>query len=79
MHRFVHGDMDFHLPQLLNMYIHMDEDMDDAMKPYISINISLQCALLLGAYSSDMHISTQQHSCATKLRELISDELKPAH
>ncbi|XP_042295845.1 phosphatidylinositol 4-kinase beta isoform X2 [Sceloporus undulatus] len=82
---FRNEDVDFYLPQLLNMYIHMDEDVGDAIKPYIvhrcrqSINFSLQCALLLGAYSSDMHISTQRHSRGTKLRKLIlSDELKPA-
>ncbi|NWW27269.1 PI4KB kinase, partial [Falcunculus frontatus] len=78
-------EVDFYLPQLLNMYIHMDEDVGDAIKPYIvhrcrqSVDFSLQCALLLGAYSSDMHISTQRHSRGTKLRRLIlSDELKPA-
>ncbi|XP_063173220.1 phosphatidylinositol 4-kinase beta isoform X4 [Candoia aspera] len=82
---FRNEDVDFYLPQLLNMYIHMDEDVGDAIKPYIvhrcrqSIDFSLQCALLLGAYSSDMHISTQRHSRGTKLRKLIlSDELKPA-
>ncbi|XP_010128390.1 PREDICTED: phosphatidylinositol 4-kinase beta-like, partial [Chlamydotis macqueenii] len=83
---FRNEEVAFYLPQLLNMYIHMDEDVGDAIKPYIvhrcrqSINFSLQCALLLGAYSSDMHISTQRHSRGTKLRKLIlSDELKPAH
>ncbi|XP_028836883.1 phosphatidylinositol 4-kinase beta isoform X1 [Denticeps clupeoides] len=82
---FRHDDVDFYLPQLLNMYIHMDEDVGDAIKPYVvhrcrqSISFSLQCAWLLGAYSSDMHISTQRHSRGTKLRKLIlSDELKPA-
>nr|XP_020653789.1 phosphatidylinositol 4-kinase beta isoform X1 [Pogona vitticeps]XP_020653790.1 phosphatidylinositol 4-kinase beta isoform X1 [Pogona vitticeps] len=82
---FRNEEVDFYLPQLLNMYIHMDEDVGDAIKPYIvhrcrqSINFSLQCALLLGAFSSDMHISTQRHSRGTKLRKLIlSDELKPA-
>ncbi|XP_018620261.1 phosphatidylinositol 4-kinase beta isoform X1 [Scleropages formosus] len=82
---FRHEEVDFYLPQLLNMYIHMDEDVGDAIKPYVvhrcrqSINFSLQCAWLLGAYSSDMHISTQRHSRGTKLRKLIlSDELKPA-
>ncbi|XP_003965826.2 phosphatidylinositol 4-kinase beta isoform X1 [Takifugu rubripes] len=82
---FSHEDVDFYLPQLLNMYIHMDEDVGDAIKPYVvhrcrqSIAFSLQCAWLLGAYSSDMHISTQRHSRGTKLRKLIlSDELKPA-
>ncbi|XP_063296250.1 phosphatidylinositol 4-kinase beta isoform X1 [Pelobates fuscus] len=83
---FRNEDVDFFLPQLLNMYINMDEDVGDAIKPYVvhrcrqSINFSLQCAWLLGAYSSDMHISTQRHSRGTKLRKLIlSDELKPAH
>ncbi|KAG7476004.1 phosphatidylinositol 4-kinase beta-like [Solea senegalensis] len=82
---FSHDEVDFYLPQLLNMYIHMDEDVGDAIKPYVvhrcrqSISFSLQCAWLLGAYSSDMHISTQRHSRGTKLRKLIlSDELKPA-
>ncbi|XP_058504753.1 phosphatidylinositol 4-kinase beta isoform X2 [Solea solea] len=82
---FSHDEVDFYLPQLLNMYIHMDEDVGDAIKPYVvyrcrqSISFSLQCAWLLGAYSSDMHISTQRHSRGTKLRKIIlSDELKPA-
>ncbi|XP_052474110.1 phosphatidylinositol 4-kinase beta-like isoform X2 [Carassius gibelio] len=82
---FRNEDVDFYLPQLLNMYIHMDEDVGDAIKPYVvhrcrqSISFSLQCAWLLGAYSSDMHISTQRHSRGTKLRKLIlSDELKPS-
>ncbi|KAK1894821.1 Phosphatidylinositol 4-kinase beta, partial [Dissostichus eleginoides] len=82
---FSHDQVDFYLPQLLNMYIHMDEDVGDAIKPYVvhrcrqSIWFSLQCAWLLGAYSSDMHISTQRHSRGTKLRKIIlSDELKPA-
>ncbi|XP_054477084.1 phosphatidylinositol 4-kinase beta isoform X2 [Anoplopoma fimbria] len=82
---FSHEEVDFYLPQLLNMYIHMDEDVGDAIKPYVvhrcrqSISFSLRCAWLLGAYSSDMHISTQRHSRGTKLRKLIlSDELKPA-
>ncbi|XP_033971323.1 phosphatidylinositol 4-kinase beta isoform X2 [Trematomus bernacchii] len=82
---FSHDQVDFYLPQLLTMYIHMDEDVGDAIKPYVvhrcrqSIWFSLQCAWLLGAYSSDMHISTQRHSRGTKLRKIIlSDELKPA-
>ncbi|MBN3300009.1 PI4KB kinase, partial [Amia calva] len=82
---FRNEEVDFYLPQLLNMYIHMDEDVGDAIKPYVvhrcrqSINFSLRCAWLLGAYSSDMHISTQRHSRGTKLRKVIlSDELKPA-
>ncbi|KAM9806727.1 phosphatidylinositol 4-kinase beta isoform X1 [Syngnathus typhle] len=82
---FPHDDVDFFLPQLLNMYVHMDEHVGDAIKLYVvhrcrqSISFSLQCAWLLAAYSSDMHISTQRHSRGAKLRKLIlSDQLKPA-
>lgn len=32
---FAHEEVDFYLPQLLNMYIHMDEDVGDAIKPYV--------------------------------------------
>ncbi|KAJ8383386.1 hypothetical protein AAFF_G00220860 [Aldrovandia affinis] len=81
---FGDGDVDAYLPQLLNMYVHMDEDVGDAIRPYVvhrcrqSVGFSLQCAWLLGAFSSDMHISTQRHSRGTKLRRLIlSEELKP--
>ncbi|XP_061573816.1 phosphatidylinositol 4-kinase beta isoform X2 [Cololabis saira] len=82
---FPHAQVDFYLPQLLNMYVHGDEDVGDAIKPYVvhrcrqSISFSLTCAWLLGAYSSDMHISTQRHSRGARLRKLIlSDELKPS-
>ncbi|XP_029023571.1 phosphatidylinositol 4-kinase beta-like isoform X2 [Betta splendens] len=78
-------EVDFYLPQLLNMYVHMDTEVGDAIRPYLihrcqgSITFSLLSAWLLGAYSSDMHISTQRHSRGTKLRKLIlSDELKPS-
>uniref|UniRef100_A0A3Q3BIW9 Phosphatidylinositol 4-kinase beta n=1 Tax=Kryptolebias marmoratus TaxID=37003 RepID=A0A3Q3BIW9_KRYMA len=82
---FPDSEVDFYLPQLLNMYVHMDTEVGDAIRPYLihrcksSITFSLLSAWLLGAYSSDMHISTQRHSRGTKLRKLIlSDELKPA-
>uniref|UniRef100_A0A8C6UMS6 Phosphatidylinositol 4-kinase beta n=1 Tax=Neogobius melanostomus TaxID=47308 RepID=A0A8C6UMS6_9GOBI len=80
---FPDADSDFYLPQLLSMYVHMDTEVGDAIRPYLlhrcrgSITFSLLSAWLLGAYSSDMHISTQRHSRGTKLRRLIlSDELK---
>uniref|UniRef100_A0A1A7YDQ1 Phosphatidylinositol 4-kinase beta n=1 Tax=Iconisemion striatum TaxID=60296 RepID=A0A1A7YDQ1_9TELE len=82
---FPDSEVDFYLPQLLNMYVHMDTEVGDAIRPYLinrcksSITFSLLSAWLLGAYSSDMHISTQRHSRGTKLRKVIlSDELKPA-
>ncbi|XP_054620083.1 phosphatidylinositol 4-kinase beta-like isoform X2 [Dunckerocampus dactyliophorus] len=81
---FADSEVDFYLPQLLNMYVHMDAEVGDAIRPYLvhrcrgSIVFSLLCAWLLGAYSSDMHISTQRHSRGAKLRKLIlSDELRP--
>ncbi|XP_038624808.1 phosphatidylinositol 4-kinase beta isoform X1 [Tachyglossus aculeatus] len=83
---FCFGDdeVDFYLPQLLNMYVHMGEGVGDAVRPYVvhrcrlSTDFSLRCALLLAAYASDMHISAQRHSRGTKLRRLIlSDELRP--
>ncbi|XP_061615802.1 phosphatidylinositol 4-kinase beta-like isoform X2 [Phyllopteryx taeniolatus] len=81
---FPAGEVDFYLPQLLSMYVHMDAEVGDAIKPYLvhrcggSIVFSLLCTWLLGAYSSDMHISAQRHSRGAKLRKLIlSDELRP--
>ncbi|XP_028281739.1 phosphatidylinositol 4-kinase beta-like [Parambassis ranga] len=81
---FPDSEVDFYLPQLLNMYVHMDTEVGDAIRPYLihrcrgSITFSLLSAWLLGAYSSDMHISTQRHSRGTKLRKLIlSNELQP--
>ncbi|XP_028823982.1 phosphatidylinositol 4-kinase beta-like isoform X1 [Denticeps clupeoides] len=74
---FPDAEVDVYLPQLLNMYVHMDEDVGDAIRPYVvhrchhSVAFSLQCSWLLGAYSSDMHISTQRHSRGNKLRKLI--------
>ncbi|KAI8506122.1 Phosphatidylinositol 4-kinase beta [Branchiostoma belcheri] len=80
MFSFLEEDVDFYLPQLLNMYIHMGEDMADALHPYIvarcrgGINFSLQSSWLLGAFSAD----ARRHSRGIKLRKLIlSEELRP--
>ncbi|XP_078584761.1 phosphatidylinositol 4-kinase beta-like [Branchiostoma floridae x Branchiostoma japonicum] len=80
MFSFIEEDVDFYLPQLLNMYIHMGEDMADALHPYIvarcrgGINFSLQSSWLLGAFSAD----ARRHSRGIKLRKLIlSEELRP--
>lgn len=32
---FAHAQVDFYLPQLLNMYVHMDEEVGDAIRPYL--------------------------------------------
>ncbi|CAI5661437.1 phosphatidylinositol 4-kinase beta isoform X3 [Oreochromis niloticus] len=39
---FPHEEVDFYLPQLLNMYIHMDEDVGDAIKPYVPVRLAPQ-------------------------------------
>lgn len=39
---FADGEVDFYLPQLLNMYVHMDTDVGDAIRPYL---VSLLAAL----------------------------------
>lgn len=41
---FANDDVDFFLPQLLNMYIHMDEDVGDAIKPYV-VGLTDVCGL----------------------------------
>ncbi|XP_042566516.1 phosphatidylinositol 4-kinase beta-like isoform X1 [Clupea harengus] len=81
---FPEPEVDFHLPQLLNIYVHMDEELGEAIRPYLllrcaqSVAFSMQCAWLLGAYSADMHISTQRHSRGNKLRKhIISNLLQP--
>lgn len=32
---FANAQVDFYLPQLLNMYVHMDEEVGDAIRPYL--------------------------------------------
>lgn len=32
---FPNSEVDFYLPQLLNMYVHMDTDVGDAIRPYL--------------------------------------------
>ncbi|XP_063041664.1 phosphatidylinositol 4-kinase beta-like isoform X2 [Engraulis encrasicolus] len=79
---FPEHEVDFHLPQLLNMYVNMDEELGEAIRPYVlrrcsqSVAFSLQCAWLLGAYASDMHLSTQRHSRGAKLRKHIMSHLQ---
>lgn len=32
---FLDSEVDFYLPQLLNMYVHMDTEVGDAIRPYL--------------------------------------------
>jgi len=76
-------EVDFYLPQLINMYIMMHA-VAEVIHPYLiarcrkSVDFSLQCAWLLEAYSFDANIPTKKKTQGTRLRNLIlSGELVP--
>ncbi|KAG8248820.1 Phosphatidylinositol 4-kinase beta [Homalodisca vitripennis] len=80
---FPDNEVDFYLPQLVNMYIQM-HDVAEVIHPYLvhrcrqSPDFSLKCSWLLDAYSSDAALPSKKKSHGTKLRNLIlSDELRP--
>ncbi|XP_073991037.1 phosphatidylinositol 4-kinase beta fwd isoform X2 [Rhodnius prolixus] len=80
---FPNSEVDFYLPQLVNMYIQMP-DVAEVLHPYLvhrcreSVDFSLKCSWLLDAYSSDAALSSKKKSHGTKLKNLIlSGELRP--
>ncbi|XP_077989707.1 phosphatidylinositol 4-kinase beta-like [Glandiceps talaboti] len=81
---FPNEDCNFYLPQIFNMYIHMN-DVADALHPFIvarcrsSVDFSLHAAWLLGAYTVNGQTpKPRRQSRAAKLRKMIlSEELKP--
>uniref|UniRef100_H2Z9W9 Phosphatidylinositol 4-kinase beta n=1 Tax=Ciona savignyi TaxID=51511 RepID=H2Z9W9_CIOSA len=74
---FPNRTVDFYLPELLVMYIHMDHDMREAIHPYIlarcreSVDFALNSAWLLGGYSSSFNKNSKRMTRAQKLRNLI--------
>ncbi|CAL1535815.1 unnamed protein product [Lymnaea stagnalis] len=83
MFSFEDYEVDFYLPQLLNMYIHM-HDVAEAIHPYLvhrcrnSIEFSVNAAWLLNAYSADTLKPNWKNSQGIKLRDMIlSEELRP--
>ncbi|CAB0004916.1 unnamed protein product [Nesidiocoris tenuis] len=80
---FLDQEVDFYLPQMVNMYIQMP-DVAEVLHPYLvhrcreSVDFSLKCSWLLEAYSSDAALSSKKKSPGTKLKNLIlSGELRP--
>lgn len=78
-------DVEFFLPQLVNMYVQHHE-VAEVIHPYIvhrcrqSVDFSLQCAWLLEAYApaSNESVTKRNRSHGTKLKNLImSGELVP--
>lgn len=73
---FPDREVDFYLPQLVNMYIHMN-DVAEATHPYLvgrcrkSVDFCLNCAWLLDAYSSDANLPSRKKSQGAKLKNLI--------
>jgi len=83
MFSFDEFDVDFYLPQLLNMYIHM-HDVAEAIHPYLvnrcrsSVSFSIRTAWLLGAYSSDVLKPNWKNAQGIKLKNMIlKEELRP--
>lgn len=80
---FPEEEVDFYLPQLLNMYIHM-HDVAEAIHPYIvyrcrySVEFSLQTAWILSAFSADVLKPNWKNSQGIKLKNMIlNEELRP--
>ncbi|KAL1115735.1 hypothetical protein AAG570_006025 [Ranatra chinensis] len=80
---FQNSEVDFYLPQLVNMYVQMP-DVAEVIHPYLvhrcreSPDFSLKCSWLLDAYSSDAALPSKKKSHGTKLKNLIlSNELRP--
>ncbi|XP_062578903.1 phosphatidylinositol 4-kinase beta-like [Saccostrea cucullata] len=80
---FPEEEVDFYLPQLLNMYIHM-HDVAEAIHPYIvyrcrqSVEFSLHTAWILSAYSADVLKPNWKNSQGIKLKNMIlNEELRP--
>ena len=71
-------DVEFYLPQLINMYVQHHE-VAEVIHPYLvhrcrqSVDFSLQCAWLLEAYTpaNSDNIAKRHRSHATKLKNLI--------
>uniref|UniRef100_A0A8D8RP27 Phosphatidylinositol 4-kinase beta n=3 Tax=Cacopsylla melanoneura TaxID=428564 RepID=A0A8D8RP27_9HEMI len=76
--QFPETEVDFYLPQLISMYIHM-QDVAHVIHPYLlqrcskSVDFSLKCVWLLDAYSCHLRSSSAStdHSLSSKLKAKI--------
>ncbi|XP_065829438.1 phosphatidylinositol 4-kinase beta-like isoform X2 [Oscarella lobularis] len=73
---FYPEEVDFYLPQLINMYVQMD-DIADVIHKYLvqrsrhSVDFALKSAWLLNSYMEDQWLESQCHSRATRLLRFI--------
>uniref|UniRef100_A0A914WPB7 Phosphatidylinositol 4-kinase beta n=1 Tax=Plectus sambesii TaxID=2011161 RepID=A0A914WPB7_9BILA len=80
---FDNNEVDFYLPQLVNLYINIRE-VAEVLHPYIvkrcreSVEFSLQCSWLLEAYGVEIYRMAKKKPQGCKLRNMIlSEELRP--
>ncbi|XP_032234209.1 phosphatidylinositol 4-kinase beta [Nematostella vectensis] len=72
-------DVSFYLPQLINMYIHMD-DVGDVVHRYLvercrrSLNFALEATWLLEAYCADGWLPSEEYTRGTKLLSIILND-----
>jgi phosphatidylinositol 4-kinase len=76
-------ELDFYLPQLINMYIHI-QSISNVIHDYItircsqSVDFSLQCAWLLDAYIADqMKTATKRNAAVKLLFDILYEKYKP--
>ncbi|XP_066021299.1 phosphatidylinositol 4-kinase beta-like [Pocillopora verrucosa] len=75
-------DVNFYLPQLINMYIHVEE-VSEALHRYLverckrSFAFALQASWLLEAYCADGWLPSREYARGVKLLQMILDELRP--
>ncbi|XP_044183343.1 phosphatidylinositol 4-kinase beta-like isoform X2 [Acropora millepora] len=75
-------DVNFYLPQLINMYIHVDE-VSEAVHRYLvercrkTFSFALQASWLLEAYCADGWLPSKEYARGTRLLHLIVEECRP--
>ncbi|XP_015763045.1 PREDICTED: phosphatidylinositol 4-kinase beta-like [Acropora digitifera] len=77
-------DVNFYLPQLINMYIHVDE-VSEAVHRYLvercrkTFSFALQASWLLEAYCADGWLPSKEYARGTRLLHLIVEECRPKY
>ncbi|CAF3519833.1 unnamed protein product [Adineta steineri] len=75
-------ELDFYLPQLINMYIHI-QSISNVIHDYItsrcsqSVEFSLQCAWLLDAYIADQMKVAKPNAAVRLLFDILYEKYKP--
>lgn len=79
---FEDEEVNFYLPQLINMYIHVDE-VSEAVHRYLvercrkTFSFALQASWLLEAYCADGWLPSKEYARGTRLLQLVLEECRP--